>query len=227
MLRAEPLPLAYAGDAALGRMTSVRWWICGLLFLATTINYVDRAVLGVLAPTLRDQIGWSDQQYGYINAAFTLAYAIGFLVAGWFIDRVGVRVGYTVYLVVWSLAAVAHALARGAIGFGAARFALGIGESGNFPAAVKTVAEWFPRKERAMATGLFNAGSNIGAVLAPAAVPWIALNWGWQAAFIITGLSGLAWVVLWLPLYHRPRGAPAGLARPSGRTSRATHPTRR
>ena len=195
---------------------SYRWLICALLFFATTINYVDRAVLGVLAPTLRHEIGWNDQEYGNINAAFTLAYAIGFLFAGWFIDRVGTRVGYTVYLVIWSLAAAAHALARTAFGFAAARFALGIGESGNFPAAIKTVAEWFPKKERAFATGIFNAGSNVGAILAPAVVPWIALHWHWQAAFVITGLSGLIWVVIWWPLYHRPaehpRITPAELA---------------
>jgi ACS family hexuronate transporter-like MFS transporter len=200
-----PLPLNYAADT---RRSYVRWWICGLLFLATTINYVDRAVLGVLAPTLRADIGWSDQQYGVINAAFTLAYAIGFLFAGWFIDRVGVRVGYAAYLVVWSLAAAAHALAKTATGFGLARFALGVGESGNFPAAIKTVAEWFPKRERALATGIFNAGSNVGAVLAPAVVPWIALHWHWQAAFVITGLSGLAWVALWLPVYRRPQEHP-------------------
>ena len=187
---------------------SYRWLICALLFFATTVNYVDRAVLGVLAPTLREEIGWTDQQYGNINAAFTLAYAIGFLVAGWFIDRVGTRVGYTVYLVVWSLAAAGHALARTPIGFGIARFALGIGESGNFPAAIKTVAEWFPKKERAFATGIFNAGSNVGAVLAPAVVPWIALTWHWQAAFVITGLAGLLWVVVWLPFYRRPSEHP-------------------
>src|SRR5438552_3554359 len=183
---------------------SYRWLICALLFFATTINYVDRAVLGVLAPTLRSSIGWNDQQYGYIQSAFNLAYAIGFLFAGWFIDRVGTRLGYATYLIIWSLAAAAHAFARSAFGFGAARFALGIGESGNFPAAIKTVAEWFPKKERALATGIFNAGSNVGAVLAPALVPWIALTWHWQAAFVITGLAGLAWVVFWWPLYHRP-----------------------
>ena len=185
-----------------------RWIICALLFFATTINYVDRAVLGVLAPTLRDEIGWTDQDYGVISAAFTLAYAIGFLVAGWFIDRVGTRVGYTVYLVVWSLAAAGHALARSVTGFGIARFALGIGESGNFPAAIKTVAEWFPKKERALATGIFNAGSNVGAILAPAIVPWLALNWGWRSAFVITGLAGLVWVVFWLPMYRRPSEHP-------------------
>jgi ACS family hexuronate transporter-like MFS transporter len=187
---------------------SWRWVICALLFFATTINYVDRAVLGVLAPTLRAELHWTDQEYGAINAAFTLAYALGFLFAGWFIDRVGTRLGYTVYLVIWSLAAAGHALARSAFGFGIARFALGVGESGNFPAAIKTVAEWFPKKERAFATGIFNAGSNVGAIVAPAIVPWIALNWHWQAAFVITGLSGLVWVVFWWPLYRKPQEHP-------------------
>jgi ACS family hexuronate transporter-like MFS transporter len=185
-----------------------RWLICALIFFATTINYVDRAVLGVLAPTLRTEIGWTDQEYGYISAAFTLAYAIGFLFAGWFIDRVGTRLGYALYLTVWSLAAAAHALVRSAFGFGIARFALGIGESGNFPAAIKTVAEWFPQKERATATGIFNAGSNVGAILAPLLVPWIALTWGWQEAFVITGLAGLIWIAFWFPLYRRPSEHP-------------------
>ncbi|QQS35283.1 MAG: MFS transporter [Ignavibacteriales bacterium] len=185
-----------------------RWYIVALIFFATTINYVDRAVLGVLAPTLRTEIGWTDQEYGYISAAFTLAYAIGFLFAGWFIDRIGTRMGYTIYLTIWSLAAAAHALVRSAFGFGIARFALGIGESGNFPAAIKTVAEWFPKKERALATGIFNAGSNVGAIIAPLVVPWIALHWGWQEAFLITGLAGLIWIVFWLPLYRPPAQHP-------------------
>ena len=181
-----------------------RWVICALLFFATTINYVDRAVLGVLAPTLRAEIGWTDQDYGYISAAFTLAYAIGFIFAGWFIDRVGTRIGYSIYLTVWSLMAAAHAFVNSAVGFAMARFGLGIGESGNFPAAIKTVAEWFPKKERALATGIFNAGSNVGAVLAPLLVPWIALTWSWRAAFLVTGLAGLVWIVFWLPIYRRP-----------------------
>jgi ACS family hexuronate transporter-like MFS transporter len=181
-----------------------RWVVCALLFFATTINYVDRFVLGVLAPELQGEIGWTDTQYGDINAAFSTAYAVGFVVMGRFIDRVGTRVGYAVALVLWSLAAAGHALARTPLGFGVARAFLGLGEAGNFPAAVKTTAEWFPRRERALATGIFNSGSNVGAVLAPLVVPMIALAHGWQAAFLTTGLLGLVWVVFWLPLYDRP-----------------------
>jgi len=164
--------------------------------------------MGVLAPTLRDEIGWTDQEYGYISAAFTQAYAIGFIFAGWFIDKVGSRLGYSIYLTLWSIAAAAHALARSAFGFGLARFGLGLGESGNFPAAIKTVAEWFPKKERALAIGIFNAGSNVGAVLAPLVVPWLALNWGWQSAFMVTGLVGLVWVLFWWPVYRKPAEHP-------------------
>jgi ACS family hexuronate transporter-like MFS transporter len=190
-----------------------RWVICTLLFFATTINYVDRSVLGILAPTLRDEIGWTDSQYGQISAAFTLAYAIGFLFAGWFIDRFGSRLGYALYLIGWSFAAAGHALAVTPFGFGVARFMLGLGESGNFPAAIKTVAEWFPRKERALATGIFNAGSNVGAVVAPLVVPWLTLTWGWRTAFVVTGLSGIVWVFFWWPMYRKtaehPRLSPA------------------
>jgi ACS family hexuronate transporter-like MFS transporter len=181
-----------------------RWVVCALLFGATTINYVDRGVLGVLAPDLQREMGWTDTQYGDINAAFSTAYALGFLVMGYFIDRVGTKVGYAVALVVWSLAAAGHALARSAFGFGVARFLLGLGEAGNFPAAVRTTAEWFPRRERALATGIFNSGSNVGAIIAPLLVPWIALTAGWQAAFVATGLLGLVWVAFWIPLFGRP-----------------------
>lgn len=188
--------------------TRFRWVICGLLFLATVINYLDRNVLGVLAGTLQKQIGWSDTEYGDINAAFQLAYAFGFVVLGWFVDKTGTRIGYAVSLVFWSIAAAAHALAKTASGFGIARFFLGLGEAGNFPCALKAVAEWFPRKERAFATGLFISGTTVGAVLAPIAVPWLTERWGWQAAFAVTGVAGLAWVVIWWPLYKKPRDHP-------------------
>lgn len=182
-----------------------RWVICALLFFATTINYVDRAVLSVLEPELQKVVGWTATQYGNINASFTLAYAIGFLFAGWMMDKLGTRWGYAISLTVWSLAAAAHALADSVLGFMLARFALGLGEAGNFPAAIKTVAEWFPRKERAFATGIFNAGSNVGAIVAPLVVPWIFKYYGWQEAFVATGLAGLIWVVFWLPIYRPPR----------------------
>ena len=200
--------MAGSTTTAPGRIGRVRWGICALLFFATTINYVDRSVLGILAPTLRTEIGWTDLEYGRISAAFTLAYAIGFIFAGWFIDRVGTRIGYAVYLIVWSLAAAAHALAASPIGFALARFALGLGESGNFPAAIKTVAEWFPRRERAFATGIFNAGSNVGVIVAPLVVPWLTLNWSWRVAFAVTGLVGLVWVLVWWPLYRTPAEHP-------------------
>lgn len=185
-----------------------RWVICALLFFATTINYLDRSVLNVLAPELQKIVGWSDTQYGDINAAFTLAYALGFLVVGWFVDKVGVRIGFACSLVFWSLAAAGHALAGSVFGFGLARFLLGFGEAGNFPSAVKTTAEWFPRRERALATGIFNAGSNVGAILAPLLVPVLFVHWGWQSVFVVTGLSGLVWVAFWLPLYHSPERHP-------------------
>ena len=148
-----------------------RWGICALLFFATTINYMDRQVLGLLAPVLQHDIGWNDIQYSNIVAAFQAAYALGLLVVGGLIDRLGTRIGYALAIGLWSAASMAHALARSAFGFGVARAALGLGESGNFPAAIKTIAEWFPRKERAYATGLFNSGSNIGAIAAPLFVP--------------------------------------------------------
>jgi ACS family hexuronate transporter-like MFS transporter len=186
------------------RISRYRWVICGLLFFATTINYVDRQVLGILSKDLQSALGWNELQYGNIVAAFNAAYALGLLGAGRLMDRFGTKIGYSVALIVWSFAAMSHALARSALGFGVARAALGIGEAGNFPAAIKTVAEWFPKKERALATGIFNGGSNVGAIVAPLVVPWIAHNWGWQWAFIITGAIGLLWLAFWIPLYARP-----------------------
>lgn len=186
------------------KLTRYRWTICSLLFFATTINYIDRQVLGILAPVLQKGIGWNELDYGYIVTAFQAAYAIGLLLVGRFIDKVGTKIGYTISLIVWSIAAMGHALVKTAFGFGTARFFLGLGESGNFPAAIKSVAEWFPKKERALATGLFNSGANIGAVVAPLLVPWITLTWGWQEAFIFTGLLGFIWVALWIWMYEIP-----------------------
>jgi ACS family hexuronate transporter-like MFS transporter len=186
----------------------LRWLICALLFLATTINYIDRQVLGILAPDLQKEIGWSEVEYGYIVTSFQAAYALGMLMVGRMLDVVGIRHGFAFALIFWSLAAMAHALARTPFGFGAARFALGLGESANFPASIKTVAEWFPKKERAFATGIFNAGTNVGAVVAPAIVPWIALNLHWQWAFIITGAIGFSWLFVWYAYYRPPEQHP-------------------
>jgi ACS family hexuronate transporter-like MFS transporter len=183
----------------------VRWVILGLLFFATTINYLDRQVIGILAPELQKLYSISDVQYGYIQSAFALAYAGGQLVAGAVMDIVGVRSGFAIALVMWSLASMAHAFAGSAVGFRIARAFLGVAESPNFPAATKTISEWFPRKERAFAFGFVNAGTNMGAVLAPAVVPMIAVKYGWQWAFIGTGAIGFLWLFFWLPLY-RPAG---------------------
>ena len=182
-----------------------RWRICGLLFFATTINYIDRQVIGLLAPQLQEIFQWTEKDYGYIIMAFQIAYALGLLVSGRFLDKFGVRIGYSLAVGIWSLAAGAHALASSVTGFAAARFGLALGESANFPAAIKTVSEWFPKKDRAFATGLFNSGSTIGAILAPLLIPWMAIHWGWQWAFIITGLLGIVWLACWLPVYRPPQ----------------------
>ncbi len=196
------------GDEQSNKIGNYRWVICALLFFATTINYVDRSVMAVMSSTLKDEIHWTDKQYGDINAAFSAAYAIGLLVAGGLIDRFGTRLGYAISLVLWSLASIGHAFVRTPLGFGAARVTLGFFEAGNFPAAVKTVAEWFPKKERALAVGIFNSGANIGAILAPLTVPWLVISFGWEAAFIVTGAAGLIWVLFWWPMYRKPEDHP-------------------
>jgi ACS family hexuronate transporter-like MFS transporter len=209
-----------------------RWLICALLFFAATINYVDRQVIGILKPTLEKEFGWSEIDYGWIVFAFQTAYAIGLLGVGRLMDRFGTKKGFSFSIVVWSLAAMAHAWAVGigvavlglfalfgieaaaiglsvsVIGFIVARFALGIGEAGNFPASIKTVAEWFPKKERALATGIFNSGTNVGALATPLLVPLIVLYWGWYEAFIITGLLGFIWLVFWIVIYKKPEEDP-------------------
>jgi MFS transporter, ACS family, hexuronate transporter len=189
-----------------------RWRILALLFFATTINYIDRQVIGILKPFIAEDLGWSEADYGYIVTAFQIAYAIGLLTTGRLLDKFGVRIGYLWAIIVWSIAGMAHAAARGVASFAAARFALGIGESANFPAAIKSVAEWFPKKDRAFATGLFNSGATVGAIIAPVIVSAITLALGWQWAFIITGALGFIWVVLWLAYYHAP-GKHPGVSR--------------
>ena len=190
------------------KIGNFRWRICALLFFATTINYVDRQVLGILAPQLQEDLGWSEIEYGYIVTSFQFAYALGFLVMGNIMDRFGTRKGFSFAIVLWSFAAMLHAIARSAFGFGIARFGLGIGEAGNFPAAIKTVSEWFPKKERSLAIGIFNSGANIGAIVAPLAVPFIALQLGWQWAFILTGALGFVWLFFWLQTYRKPEEHP-------------------
>ncbi len=189
---------------AQARAGRYRWLICGLLFVATAINYIDRQMIGVLKPVLQADLGWSESDYADIVFWFQCAYAIGFLAMGRFIDVVGARLGYAVAFTFWTLAHAAHGLASGLVQFIMVRFALGIGESGNFPAGLKVVADWFPQRERAFAIGLFNAGANVGAIATPLIVPAITLAYGWRAAFIATGLASLTWVVAWLAIYRRP-----------------------
>ncbi|MFD3002359.1 MFS transporter [Pontibacter toksunensis] len=186
------------------KIGSYRWTICALLFFATTINYLDRQIIGLLKPALEQEFAWTESDYGSIVMAFTASYALGMLIFGRIIDKIGTKLGYSISIVVWSVAAMFHAAARSTFGFGVARAALGIGEAGNFPAAIKTVAEWFPKKERALATGLFNSGANVGAVVAPILVPWMLGAYGWQEAFIATGAIGFVWLIFWLIFYEIP-----------------------
>jgi ACS family hexuronate transporter-like MFS transporter len=217
------MPAARAAAAPAARIGKFRWTICGLLFLAATINYVDRQVIGILKPTLQVQFGWTEIDYGDIVFAFQMAYAIGYLFAGRVMDLLGIKRGFALALAIWSLAAMAAAAvprfgpaaavllggfgltySASVAGFIVVRFVLGLGESGNFPAAIKTVAEWFPQRERAFATGLFNAGTNIGAVITPMTVPFITARFGWPSAFVLTGVLGVAWLVAWLTIYEKP-----------------------
>lgn len=185
-----------------------RWTICALLFFAAVINYIDRQIIGILKPVLQAELGWNEIDYSNTVFWFQVAYAIGFISIGRLMDKIGTRKGFSLTVAFWSLAAMAHALASSVFTFSIARFALGIGESGNFPAAIKTVAEWFPKKERALATGWFNSGTNIGAIITPLTVPFIAAHFGWRWAFIITGALGFIWLVFWLALYSKPEEHP-------------------
>ncbi|MGA3079854.1 MAG: MFS transporter [Terracidiphilus sp.] len=191
------------------RLGRVRWTICAMLFAASSINYMDRQVIAILKPTLEHSIGMTELGYSHIVVAFQFAYTLGLLVAGWFIDKVGTRIGYMVIMAVWSLSAMGHALANTVLEFGIARFCLGLGESGNFPAAIKTVAEWFPQRERSLATGIFNSGTNVGAILAPILVPWVTLHYGWHAAFLVTGFFSATWILLWFSKYRKPSDHPS------------------
>ncbi|MCJ8164972.1 MFS transporter [Pontibacter sp. E15-1] len=189
---------------ATAKVGNYRWVICALLFFATTINYIDRQVIGLLKPTLEAEFNWSELDYGYIIMFFSASYALGYIVFGSIIDKIGTKLGYSISVTVWSVAAMLHAAVRTTMGFGLVRGLLGLAESGNFPAAVKAVAEWFPKKERALATGIFNSGTSIGAVAAPLLVPWILGAYGWHEAFLITGALGFVWLIFWWLLYEVP-----------------------
>lgn len=184
-----------------------RWLICALLFVGTSINYIDRQILSLLKPILDEQLHWTNEEYGRVNAAFQGSYAVGLLLFGAFVDRFGTKIGYAVSIAAWSLAALGHGLVGSVSGFFRARVLLGVSEGGNFPSAIKAVALWFPKSERALATALFNSGANVGAILAPAIVPFVAAAWGWQAAFILAGVAGLLFLLAWLPLYDLPEKA--------------------
>ena len=190
------------------KIPHLRWWIAGLLFFSTVINYVDRQTLSVLAPVLGRDLGISDIQYANILTAFLAAYTVMYVGSGFLVDRLGTRGSLSLFMVWWSLANMAHAFARGAWSLGALRFLLGMGESGNFMAAFKAVSEWYPAKERALVHGIIQSGAAIGAILAPPVITWINARYGWQPAFLITGSLGFVWLVFWLLLYHPPESHP-------------------
>lgn len=186
------------------KISNYRWTVCALIFFATTVNYLDRQVIGILKPILDSDLGIGEKEYSHIIMAFQILYAVGMILTGRLIDKFGSKIGYGISVILWSIAAMGHALAKGVWGFGFWRGFLGISEAGNFPAGNKAVAEWFPKKERALAFGIFNSGTNVGAILAPLLIPAILVVWGWQAAFIITGALGFIWVILWFIMYEIP-----------------------
>ncbi len=200
------LPVLPPGEAARSRAPAggYRWVICGLLFFATTINYLDRQILALIKPVLDRKLGWSENDYATMVAAFQGSYALGLFGFGWFVDRFGTRLGYAVSIVAWSVAAMGHGLGNSVRGFLLARVSLGLGEGGNFPSAIKAIALWFPKKERAFATSIQNSGANVGALLAPLAVPYLTERFGWQSSFFAAGVLGFLWLFLWLPLYETP-----------------------
>lgn len=220
-----PSPSGIASRSSRSALGHYRWIVCALLFFATTVNYLDRQVLSLLQPTLAERYNWTNNDYANITSVFQFVYAISLLLAGRFIDKLGTKKGFVWAIVIWSVGALLHALAIplgtavntllgwlgiaamsvSVAGFMVSRFVLAIGEAGNFPAAIKTTAEYFPKKERSFATGIFNSGTNIGAILAPLTVPWIEINWGWQAAFVVVGAVGFLWIFFWLVLYDKPQ----------------------
>jgi len=193
----------------IAKLIGHRWAVCGLLFFATTINYIDRQILSLLKPILDDQLHWTNAEFGMVNSAFQGAYGVSLLIFGWLIDKYGTKIGYAISIAAWSLAAMGHALVGSVGGFLWARVALGLGEGGNYPAAIKATAIWFPKKERALATSLFNSGANVGAILAPAIVPWLAFKFGWQSAFLAAGAIGFLWLFLLMPWFETPDKKPA------------------
>ena len=195
-------PIAGEAEQTIGH---VRWLICAVLFFAASVNYMDRQVIGLLKPTLQAQLGWTEEGYSNIVVAFQLAYGASLLFIGKLIDRIGTRKGFSLAVLFWSISAMAHAAAGSVFQFALARFSLGIGEAGSFPASIKAIAEWFPKKERALATGIFNSGTNVGAIVTPLIVPWITLRFGWRMAFILTGALGMIWIAVWLALYRKPQ----------------------
>jgi ACS family hexuronate transporter-like MFS transporter len=200
-------PLDYEPHRS-GLRTQVRWMVCGLLFFATLINYVDRQILALLKETLDKELGWSNAEYGMANSMFQMAYGLSFIGFGWFIDRFGTKIGYAVSIALWSLAAAAHAAVGSVGGFYAARLALGLGEAGNFPSAIKATAQWFPKRERAFATSIFNSAASVAAVCAPLTIPVIAAAWHWQGTFVVAGAAGFVWLIAWWWLYDSPTRHP-------------------
>ena len=205
----SPEPGQLPNDSFGRHVGHFRWVICILLLFGVTKNYMDRQVLGVLKTTLQHNLGWNEIDYSNLVFAFQAAYAVGMVMVGGLVDRLGTRLGYALAMAFWSLASMAHAIGGSFLSFVIARSALGLGEAGVFPASIKTVAEWFPSKERALATGIFNAGTNVGAILTPLIVPWITVRWGWRAAFVATGALGFVWLVFWLWLYRKPESHPS------------------
>jgi MFS transporter, ACS family, hexuronate transporter len=200
-LREDDVTQKASTAEAVGRY---RWVVCALLFFATTVNYIDRQILALIKEFLDQELGWTNEQFGMVNSAFQGAYAVGLLGFGWFIDKYGTKIGYALSIILWSIAAMSHAMVGSIRGFFSARVFLGVSEGGNFPAAIKAVALWFPKSERAFATAIFNAGTNAGALIAPAIIPWIAITFGWRWAFILAGVAGFLWLFFWFPMYDEP-----------------------